>query len=64
MYVTEQSAFQRFSQRQANDHVKGLNKERLMVAPVVGGNIVVAAMQIPYIRDREHNWQGLDIIKP
>ncbi len=48
--------------REQGDLFEGLARERLLSWPAVGGSVVVAAMQIPYSRDQNDHWQGIDIM--
>ena len=43
-----------------NDLFKGI-AERILVAPAFGGNVVVAALQIPWAADPAEEWQGIKI---
>lgn len=43
---------------------EGIAQDRLLVAPAVGGNVVVCALQIPFAREQNQEWQNISIIKP
>ena len=47
-----------------NELYEGIAQDRLLVAPAVGGHVVVAALQIPFAREQNQDWQGIEIIKP
>lgn len=46
----------------ADDLFEGLDFENVRIAPAAGGNVVVAALQVPFSENDNQKWQGIHIM--
>jgi outer membrane protein assembly factor BamB len=49
------------SDKQRNDLFSHVNRPQILVAPAVGGRVVVAPLQLPFSTEPEETWQQIEI---
>ena len=43
---------------------EGIDRNLCLIAPAAGSGVAVAALQVPYANSEDHDYQGIDILKP